>query len=180
MGAAGLYMVTPDSPSVLLYGSMSLLGLGFGPSTAAFMMVVQEAVPWQQRGVATSSTQLFRSLGGTIGVALLGTIFHLALTSRLATAGLDPAAVSGVLEASAGPASAAMEGVRQVFADALRPVFGVNLLLAAATLLTVVLFAHDEGIMKVARERRSAAAEGANSDAAVVAAADIESGAAIG
>jgi MFS family permease len=174
LGSAGLYMLSPDSSGVLLYVSMSLLGLGFGPSTAAFMMVVQEAVPWQQRGVATSSTQLFRSLGGTIGVALLGTIFHAALTSRILAAGLDPSAVSGLLEASAGSASAAVEGLRLVLADALQPVFGVNLLLAAGTLLTVIFFAHDEGVMKRARERKASAPAGA------AASADVEGGVAAG
>jgi len=178
LGAAGLFAIGPDRSGVLLYVSMSLLGLGFGPSTAAFMMVVQEAVPWQQRGVATSSTQLFRSLGGTIGVALLGTIFHAGLTSRIAAAGLDPSAVSGLLEASAGPASAAAEGLRLVLADALRPVFGVNLLLAAGTLLTVLLFAHDEGVMKQARQRsRAARANGITPAEDAVA---VEGGVAIG
>jgi len=164
LGTAGLFMLQPDSPGTLLYVSMSLLGLGFGPSTAALMMVVQEAVPWTQRGVATSSTQLFRSLGGTIGVALLGTIFHTALTERLLAVGVDPSAASGLLEASAASASAAIEGLRLIMADALRPVFGLNLLLASATVLTVVLFAHDEGVIKRSRQRRAAtASEGAGS-----------------
>jgi EmrB/QacA subfamily drug resistance transporter len=180
LGSAGLYLLTPDSPGVLLYVSMSLLGLGFGPSTAAFMMVVQEAVPWQQRGVATSSTQLFRSLGGTIGVALLGTIFHSVLTDRIAAVGLDPSAVSGLLGASAGPVSGTMDELRLVLAEALRPVFLVNLLLASITLVTVVLFAHDDGILKQARQRGREASGERTEGAHAAAAADVESGMLVG
>ena len=61
---------------------MALLGIGFGPSMAAFVVAVQAAAPWEVRGVATSTMQLCRSLGGSIGVALLGAL----LTSRLAGA----------------------------------------------------------------------------------------------
>jgi MFS family permease len=158
LGAVGLYLLTPDSPGALRYVSMSLLGLGFGPSTAAFMVAVQEKVPWQQRGVATSATQLFSSLGGTIGVALLGTIFQAVLTSWIAAVGLDPSAVSGLLEASAGPTSGALVGLRLVLAEALRPVFAVIMLLSLISLTTVVLFAHDGGVAKRARQRGQARA----------------------
>jgi hypothetical protein len=65
--------------------------------------------------------------------------------------------VSGLLEASAGPASPAMDGVRLVLAEALRPVFAVTLLLALISLTTVVLFAHDGGVVNRARQRGQAA-----------------------
>lgn len=157
LGSLGLFLLDPETPHLVLYVSMSLLGLGFGPSTAAFMMVVQEAVPWSQRGVATSSTQLFRSLGGTIGVALLGTIFHAGLTSRIAAAGLDPSGVSALLDPTGGSATLAIAELRHLLGDALRTVFGVNFLLALGTLVTVLLFAHDDGVIKKSRERRAAA-----------------------
>jgi EmrB/QacA subfamily drug resistance transporter len=158
LGSLGLYLLGPETPGVVLYVSMALLGFGFGPSTAAFMMVVQEAVPWQQRGVATSSTQLFRSLGGTLGVALLGTIFHAGLTSRIAAAGIDASSVSSLLDPSGRAATLAVTELRSLLGDALHPVFGVNFLLAASTLLLVLLFAHDEGIISRARERKVAEA----------------------
>jgi MFS family permease len=160
LGATGLYLLTPDSPDVLRYVSMSLLGLGFGPSTAAFIIAVQEAVPWQQRGVATSATQLFSSLGGTIGVALLGAIFHAVLLSRIAAVGLDASAVSGLLDASVGATNGAMDGLRLVLAEAMHPVFAVTMLLSLISLTTVVLFAHDGGIVKQARLRAQAAGAG--------------------
>lgn len=69
-----------------------LVGLGLGALSIPYLLGVQNAVPWRRRGVATSSVQFFRSIGGAISVAALGAI----LGAHLATAGLgglDPNAV---------------------------------------------------------------------------------------
>jgi EmrB/QacA subfamily drug resistance transporter len=144
LGSVGLVLVGTDTPPILLYVAMAILGFGFGPSTAAFLMVLQEAVPWTLRGVATSSTQLFRSLGGTVGVALLGSILHVNLTSRIAAAGLNPEAVGSLLAPGGAAPSADELALQAALAGALQPVFWVTLGLAAMTLLVSVVFARDE------------------------------------
>jgi EmrB/QacA subfamily drug resistance transporter len=152
LGAAGLVLVGMDASPMVLYVSMALFGFGFGPSTSAFLILLQEAVPWSQRGVATSSTQLFRSLGGTIGVALLGSILHVSLTSRIAAAGLDPSAVGSLLAPHGGSAGDAAEaGLRAALAGALQPVFVLTFLIAASTLLMVLVFARD---VKLTQQQR--------------------------
>ena len=144
LGAAGLVLVGQGAPPMVLYLSMALFGFGFGPSTSAFMILVQEAVPWSQRGVATSSTQLFRSLGGMIGVALLGSILHASLTRQITTAGLDPSEIGSLLAPHGGSAASAAEvGLRAALAGALQPVFGLTFLIAATTLLMILVFARD-------------------------------------
>ena len=143
LGSAGLLLVRIDSPAILLYVSMAVLGMGFGPSMAAFLMSLQEAVPWTQRGVATSSTQLFRSLGGTIGVALLGSILHVNLMAQVAAAGLDPSAVGGLLDPTGG-AGSVDAGLRLALGTALQPVFLLTFLCAAVTVLIVVVFARED------------------------------------
>lgn len=148
VGSGGLVLSGLGAPWWVLYVSMGILGFGFGPSTAAFLMVLQEAVDWSQRGVATSSTQLFRSLGGTIGVALLGSILHVELTRRIEAAGLDASAVGSLLAASGDAAVAAEAGLRAALAGALVPVFVVNLAIAVATLLVPLVFARDEKLTR--------------------------------
>jgi EmrB/QacA subfamily drug resistance transporter len=148
LGAGGLVLVALGAPPAVLYASMALMGFGFGPSTAAFMMVLQEAVPWSQRGVATSSAQLFRSLGGTLGVALLGSVLHVGLTRRAVAAGLDPATVSALLAPSASSTGLVEAGLRAVLGEALLPVFGLTFVLAAGTLLMVLAFARDEKLAR--------------------------------
>jgi len=49
-----------------------LMGFGLGTTFPLFTIAVQNAVPFQYMGAATSSTQFFRSVGGSIGLALMG------------------------------------------------------------------------------------------------------------
>lgn len=54
--------------------NVMLCGLGFGAIQPIFALVVQNAAPQEQLGAATASTQFFRSIGSTIGVAIFGSI----------------------------------------------------------------------------------------------------------
>lgn len=53
-----------------------ILGAGIGVVTPVITLAVQSAFGPEQRGVATSATQFFRSIGGTIGITVLGAIFN--------------------------------------------------------------------------------------------------------
>jgi EmrB/QacA subfamily drug resistance transporter len=80
--AVGLFLLTnirPDTPSWMLWLWMAVTGIGVGPSFAAFTLVVQNAVPPRSLGSATSSLTLFQQIGGTIGLAITGTV----LSSKL-------------------------------------------------------------------------------------------------
>jgi EmrB/QacA subfamily drug resistance transporter len=76
---------------------MFITGLGIGPTLSVFTIIVQNAVPFQKLGVATSNLTFFRQFGGSIGLALLGTVFANRLTeeipNQLVAAGLPPQAV---------------------------------------------------------------------------------------
>jgi EmrB/QacA subfamily drug resistance transporter len=56
------------------FGSF-VLGLGLGMVMQVLVLAVQNSVPHEVLGVATSGSTLFRQVGGSIGVALFGTIF---------------------------------------------------------------------------------------------------------
>ena len=145
LGTAALALTGPDSPRPLLVFGMLCLGLGFGPGTAAYVMAVQESVPWSVRGVATSSTQLFRSLGGTVGVALLGALLQARLVTTLAANGLEDVPTGALLSPGGHGGAPNLPAelivlLQGALGDALRPVFFVLLLLAVATLGTVLVF----------------------------------------
>jgi len=55
--------------------AMLIIGLGLGFGSMPYLLGVQNAVPWQRRGVATSSVQFFRNIGGAVSVAALGALF---------------------------------------------------------------------------------------------------------
>ncbi|HEX6473626.1 MAG TPA: MDR family MFS transporter, partial [Candidatus Limnocylindria bacterium] len=76
--AVGLYFLTslrPETPLWQVWLWMAVTGLGVGPTFAVFTLVVQNAVPVRELGAATSSLTLFQQLGGTIGLAITGTLF---------------------------------------------------------------------------------------------------------
>ncbi|MBJ6760699.1 MFS transporter [Myxococcaceae bacterium JPH2] len=69
------FTLTPDSGQVEVTVKMVMVGLGLGPSIPLYTVAVQNAVPPERIGVATSASTFFRQLGMTVGVALLGTVF---------------------------------------------------------------------------------------------------------
>ena len=99
--AAGLLLLTQiraDTPLPVLWAWMFVAGLGIGPTLSVFTIIIQNAVPIQALGVATSNLTFFRQIGGSIGLALLGTVFGNRLTEelpkQLVTAGVPQQLVS--------------------------------------------------------------------------------------
>lgn len=62
---------------------MVMLGVGIGLSMQTFVIAVQNVVKLTELGAATSSIMFFRSMGGSIGVALFGALFNNQLADRL-------------------------------------------------------------------------------------------------
>lgn len=63
--------------------STIIFGIGLGLGMPVFSLATQNAVPHNELGVATASSQLFRNLGGTIGIAVMGTVMSNSLTKNL-------------------------------------------------------------------------------------------------
>jgi len=63
--------------------STIIFGVGLGLGMPVFSLATQNAVPHKELGVATASSQLFRNLGGTIGIAVMGTVMSNNLTKNL-------------------------------------------------------------------------------------------------
>lgn len=91
-GTALLTLLRPDSPLLQAAVTMALAGLGFGLSNTPLILSVQNAVPWHLRGVATSSTQLTRVIGGVLGLSAAGALFAASVSGGLAGLGgaVDP------------------------------------------------------------------------------------------
>lgn len=85
MTAGMLLMVFMNTETTTLHAilNMIVLGLGLGLGMPVFSLTIQNAVEPQMLGVATASSQLFRSLGGTIGVAVMGTIMSHRMASKM-------------------------------------------------------------------------------------------------
>ena len=95
--SAGALLLTVGSGYALTFGPSTtmveclsafvFIGLGMGSVSICTLLVVQSALLPKDLGVATSSQQFSRTLGGTIGVAVAGAVATGTLVSLLRSAG---------------------------------------------------------------------------------------------
>src|SRR5690349_7602069 len=101
--AVGLFLLTnlrSDTPIPVLWVWMFIAGIGVGPTFGVFTLIVQNSVRMEQLGTATSNLTFFQQVGGTVGLAITGTIFGTTLASeaprRLAAANLPPELLANI------------------------------------------------------------------------------------
>jgi EmrB/QacA subfamily drug resistance transporter len=85
IGLALLSRMDASTSRLAASAFMFVLGLGLGMVMQVLVLVVQNAVDYKDLGVATSGATLFRSIGGCIGTAILGSIFASRLKANLHT-----------------------------------------------------------------------------------------------
>ena len=182
--AGGYFLLTR-----LEYGStqtdltldMIVVGLGLGAVLQTYTLVVQNATSRGDLGVATSTTQLSRSLGATLGTAVFGTIMtngmrteipkHLpaqALRGPQAAELSDGSGVGAVLDPNTlgQLPDAVATGIREGLAAAMHPVFVAGLPIIAIALVAT-LFIKELPLRTVAfaeMEREAPAPDGATAN----------------
>lgn len=129
--------------------NMVLIGLGLGAGMQTFVLVVQNAVGREDLGVATATTQLSRSIGSSLGTAILGTVLAQGMARELARVGGGVRLPAGGGELNAGAVldpellaslpPQVLLGVRTALADALHPVFVATLPLVAIAFMAALL-----------------------------------------
>ena len=99
---------------------MLVTGIGVGPMFAVLPLIVQNSVPVRQIGSAVSNLSFFQQVGGTVGLAITGTVFATSMTrelpASLGAAGVPPA-VGGALAGAGG--AQALTGVGDMGASIL-------------------------------------------------------------
>lgn len=78
-----------DTPQIQASAYMVVLGAGLGFTMQTLVLATQNDVAMKDLGAATASVTFFRSLGGSIGVALFGAIFNSSLSRRLGGATIE-------------------------------------------------------------------------------------------
>src|SRR5215469_15130321 len=172
MTRAGRYKVFPIIGFALMSAGLALLatldtsggrgtamaylaafGLGFGLTTQVLIVAVQNAVDRRELGTATASVNLFRALGGSVGVAAYGAVFAAGLRHALPrhlpgpAAGIDAHGIQASPDRIRMLSAAIRDGVAASVADALHGVFLVATPIAVAGLL-VVLFLKERPLRK--------------------------------
>ncbi|HET9184538.1 MAG TPA: MDR family MFS transporter, partial [Solirubrobacterales bacterium] len=141
VGLVLLSSLGPNTNVVVAGAYMAVLGVGLGLVMQVLVLAVQNAVPYSQLGVATSAATLFRSIGGSLGTAILGAVFANRLAHELAAtlpssgraASLQAGAVNPAQVSSLPPAL--HDSFVQSFTDSISTVFLIGAAVAAVAFL---------------------------------------------
>ena len=94
----GMYLISTMDESTTFRSAVLnivVMGFGMGSTFPTFTLSVQNSVPFRIMGIATSATQFYRSVGGMLGLAILGAVMANRFASRLDES--LPNSVTGIL-----------------------------------------------------------------------------------
>ncbi|MER7441931.1 MDR family MFS transporter [Micromonospora avicenniae] len=143
VGFALLGMIDHETSLFLIGGAMFLVGVGVGMTMQNLVLAVQNTVSLKDIGAASSSVAFFRSLGGTIGVSVLGAV----LARRVADQMTHDLAAAGVPTSGAGETSnlnlaalpdAIQNIVRAAYGDATGHIFLISAIIAVVGVIAAV------------------------------------------
>jgi EmrB/QacA subfamily drug resistance transporter len=149
---AWLSTFNPQTPQLFLYLDLIMIGAGLGLTMLTLLIAVQQAVPRQILGTATSLNQFSRSIGGAVGVAIMGAFLSAGLASNLQKAALNPMAIittqqatelaanpNALIEPSSRTAMSSdmLHLLQSALSAALRNVFLVGMIMSAIALFIV-------------------------------------------
>ena len=129
---------------------MVLLGMGLGGVMQVLVVIVQNAVPYSELGVATSGATFFRSIGGSFGTAVFGAIFANVLVGNLSRHLHGATIPPGVASSSLTPAvldrlpPAVHSGIVAGYSESIHAVFLVAVPIAAVAFLATLFIPHVE------------------------------------
>jgi EmrB/QacA subfamily drug resistance transporter len=141
----GLLATVDHKTSLVFVGAgMLLVGVGVGMSMQNLVLAVQNTVPLKDIGAASSTVAFFRSLGGTIGVSVLGAILARRVTDNithsLAASGVPAPAGGGDtsnLNLAALP-PAFQDVVRAAYGDATGHIFLISAIIAVVGVIAAL------------------------------------------
>jgi EmrB/QacA subfamily drug resistance transporter len=165
-GTALLGTLHYDTSLVFVGVFMFILGAGLGMLMQNLVLVVQNSIEVKNLGVATSAVTFFRSLGGTIGVSVLGSVLGTLIADQIKTgiAKLSPANQvqaaqtlgDGTIPHVADLPDAIRILVESAYGSGVGSVFSYTVPLAVVTLIAVVFLPNAKLGTKNAVQLRSA------------------------
>ena len=142
IGSFLMTRISAGTSELSLLVSLSFMGVGMGLSIPAFLIAVQSTVARRFLGTATSTVQFSRSIGGVLGVSVMGVVLSMGLAANLRAAGLDPNSVSvnSLIDplAQTSASSALDASLRTALASATQGVFMLAFVAAVLGLVATV------------------------------------------
>jgi EmrB/QacA subfamily drug resistance transporter len=157
LSAVGLVLlatITPSTSAWALSMYLASFGIGLGMLLQVLIVAVQNAVDYEDLGTATASSNFFRSMGNSFGVAVFGAVYANVLPHRLA--GIAHTSVAALKVSTITPASISAlphwlgEALRHAIAETIQVIFLMAVPLAVLVFLLSLLLPEIE-LRKVVR-----------------------------
>jgi EmrB/QacA subfamily drug resistance transporter len=160
LGFSLLALFDRDTNRIWLYVELMVIGAGLGLSMLTLLIAVQQAVERSKLGIATSLNQFSRSIGGAIGVAIMGAILTASLAMELNSAAIAGGTMTeeqaaefaanpnALIEPSAKASvpAATLETLQSALARAIHPVFWAGAIAAGLGLIVVLFLPKEERV----------------------------------
>jgi hypothetical protein len=102
LGLLGVAQIDGTTPYLWLVVPMIFMGMGSGSVFTSTSIATQNAVEFRDLGVATATVMFFRSLGGSFGLAVFGTVLNSTVRSEIpARIGVEPDAAADLIRSPA-------------------------------------------------------------------------------
>lgn len=157
IGVGGLSLVTTGTPTWLVCLALATIGIGLGLSQQVLTLIVQNTFPSRVVGTATAANNYFRQVGGSLGSAVVGSLFVGRLSAILEQelpAGAAPN--DGVSSLTPDIVHALPEHIRAIvvhgYTEALMPIYLFMVPLSLASLLLVAFIKAVPLATKIERE----------------------------
>jgi len=159
-----LSQMNKDTSQVSAIINMIFVGSGMGMIFVPLLLAVQNSVPRNQLGIATSATQFFRLIGATVGVSVMGVVMSTFMRRGLSSLPKDfspselPYLKSPDLIVSPGVrekmSHEVLEFFREALAHSLHYVFIAGLIIAALAFLSAFLIPKERVVDRRNEEHR--------------------------
>jgi EmrB/QacA subfamily drug resistance transporter len=126
----------PTTPLTVIVVVAFVMGVGMGTVTPPLLTVIQNHLGAERMGLATSSQQFFRQLGGAMGVSIIGFIMNALIRDRLAA--VPGVSTLGDLQRALFETATAPAGAAAALAHGLSAAFVVSAIVGAMALACTV------------------------------------------
>lgn len=155
-----LSRMTSSTTEKELIVRMVITGLGLGLTNPVFTLAVQNAFDYSKLGVVTASSQLFRSIGGVMGVTVLGNLMNTLLKNKIPDLFDKIQNIQNTGTTAPVPGSlAVLERIRSAFASSITELFLIEMFVLITGLFIAFFLkeiplrkTHHEGPSDVGRE----------------------------
>ncbi len=145
IGLVGLGTIDHDTSYLFVAVFMALMGVGIGTLVQNVVLAVQNTVDVSDVGAASAAISFFRSLGGSIGVAILGAVLTNLVRTNISESmnqlGIEPDAMSvgsGGARLDISDLSAPLQQVfHHAYADAFGPVFLIAAFISVSSVIAI-------------------------------------------